>query len=474
MIGLTIDRLYYSPIHILNDDVLLHIFDLYRLADPDEYDDETGPTTINWHRQRWWYNLAQVCQLWRNIILGSPSRLDLHLLCTNGVPVADMLAHSPPLPLTIQYRNYRELEMTTEDESGILLALSHRDRVRHIHLPNVGKFVAAMDDQFPILERMYINSWSEVILPVTFQAPNLCHLKLWRASIPIRSPLLTTAAGLVTLELKDIPGSVYFPPSYILTRISFMLQLESLSIGFRYPHSDRDVERQLHQIPDMIVLPNLRFFLFTGTATYLDGLVARISAPFLNRLHVYLDHQPSFTFLRLLQFIQTSENLGFTAVQVTFSDSGLFLYAAPPSRKVLLQIWCVHLDWQVTTAVQLFGTLSPVLSVVEHVTFSYQEHYLPRASYNVDRSQWRELLRPLANAKTIHVHDYLVSNIFCSLPSEDGGPPLEFLPNLEEVGYSGESDVRDAFITFLNGRQAAGHPVTLRIVDRSVLEDRYS
>jgi hypothetical protein len=29
--------------------------------------------------------------------------LDLHLVCTNGVPVADMLSHSPHLPLIIYY-----------------------------------------------------------------------------------------------------------------------------------------------------------------------------------------------------------------------------------------------------------------------------------------------------------------------------------------------------------------------------------
>jgi hypothetical protein len=449
--------------------VLLIIFHLYRLAEP-EYEVEKvekGILRREWPRQRWWYKLAHVCRLWRNIILESPSRLDLHLYCTNGVPVADMLAHSPPLPLTIHY--HADLGITAEDKSGILLALSHRDRVRHIHLPNVGKFVAAMDDQFPILERMYINSWTKVILPVTFRAPNLRHLTLKTASLPIGSPLLTNAVGLVTLELLDIPASAYFPPSYILTQLSLMAQLERLSIGFRFLPPNRDVERQT---PDMIVLPNLRFFLFKGTATYLEGLVARISAPFLDQLEVLLDHHPSFTFPHLLQFIQASENLGFTVVQIAFGAYFLSLHAVPPSRKVLLRIWCGNLDWQVTTAAQLFGTLSPVLSVVEKVTFSHRERN--QWGSNVDRSRWRELLRPFTNAKTIHVQDNLVRKIFCSLPSDDGEPTLEFLPNLEVVGYGGGRDARDAFITFLNERKVAGHPVTLRIVDRSVLEDRYA
>jgi hypothetical protein len=67
------------------------------------------------------------------VILESPSGLDLHLVCTFGVPVADMLAHSPPLPLTLWYSKL-DREMTTEDEEGALLALSHRDRVHRVSL----------------------------------------------------------------------------------------------------------------------------------------------------------------------------------------------------------------------------------------------------------------------------------------------------------------------------------------------------
>jgi hypothetical protein len=478
MIGLNINRLY-SPIHILNDDVLLNIFDLYRLTDPDEYDEETGVTTIYWHRQRWWYNLAHVCRLWRNIILGSPSRLDLHLYCTNGVPVADMLAHSPPLPLTIDYRTV-DREITAEDESGILLALSHRDRVRRIdlfQLPNVGKFVTVMDDQFPILERLYIDSRIEVVLPITFQAPNLRHLRLLTASLPIGSPLLTTATGLVTLYLLRIPASAYFPPSHLRTQLSLMAQLETLFIEFQSPIMipNRDVESQSRQTPDMtqVTLPNLRWFEFRGLSAYSEGLVARISVPSLSFLHVEFFNQLSFTFSHLLQFTQSSENLRFTAVQVSFSARALSLHGFPWKwdTPLELQIKCSHLDSQVASGVQLFGTLSPVLSVVEQVTFSYQEHNQSSESHsNVDRRQWRELLRPFTNVKTIHVQDDLVSQIFRSLPSEDGEPPLELLPDLEEVGHSGEGDVRDAFTTFLNERQVSGHPVSLRLVDRSMFD----
>jgi hypothetical protein len=162
-----------------------------------------------------------------------------------------MLAHSPPLPLSIHYSvngsDRREI-------TGLLLALSHRDRVRHVHfsmLRNIGKFVTVLDDQFPILERIYIHSETEVVLPLTFQAPNISHLRLWTASIPMASPLLTTTAGLVTLSLLNIPASAYFPPSYLLNSLPLMLQLETLAIGFCSPLPKRDVERQLLQALNM-------------------------------------------------------------------------------------------------------------------------------------------------------------------------------------------------------------------------------
>ncbi|KAH9974302.1 hypothetical protein BGW80DRAFT_1559832, partial [Lactifluus volemus] len=102
----------------LNDDILLNIFHLYQLDylyTRDEEDSSDRNVRLRWDRQRWWYKLAQVCRRWRCLILAYPIRLDINLLCSYGVPVADMLAHSPPLPLTIWYSN-GDREMTAKDE----------------------------------------------------------------------------------------------------------------------------------------------------------------------------------------------------------------------------------------------------------------------------------------------------------------------------------------------------------------------
>ncbi|KAI0246812.1 hypothetical protein BJV78DRAFT_1286045 [Lactifluus subvellereus] len=466
-------KIPHSPIHTLNDDVLLNVFHLYRLDNLNE-----DNPFFQRGGQRWWYKLAQVCRRWRYLILEAPSHLHLHLQCTNGVPIANMLAHSPPLPLSIYYSD--RYPVTLEDEEGILLALRHSDRVHHIYLylpsSKLQKIITTMDEQFPILERMYIWSQTEgdrslALLPRTFQAPHLRHLELWPAALPIGSPFLTTAVGLVTLTLEDIPPSAYFPPSSLLARLSLMPQLEMLRIEFYSPLPNRDVERQLLDAPIMtqITLPNLRSFSFKGVSAYLDGLLARISAPVLRGLNIKLFNQQTFTVPHLSQFMGPSETLSFSTVRLTFDNYSAHLEAVEPEGQRRCEVWimCRHLDWQVSFAAQILDTLQLVLSVVEKLVLRHRRHRESSEWHNeVDRTLWRQLLRPFSNLKTLHVQNELVGKLARSLQTDDGEPPLELLPNLEEVGYSGGDDARDAFTPFIDQRQVAGHPVNLTMVDR--------
>ena len=401
--------------------MLLNVFYLYRLDVPDEYHDD-GKLNDDWGGHRWWHKLAQVCRWWRYLILASPSQLDLHLLCTYGVPIANMLAHSPPLPLTICYYD-KDRETTEEDDEGILLALRHTDRVHYIHLdfpsPKLLKFITIMDEQFPILERMYIWSRTEgdrsLVLPRTFQAPLLRHFAL-SIALPIGSPLLTTTVGLVTLGLIEIPPSAYFPPNYLLTRLSLMPQLETLLITFYSPLTNRDVGRQSLNTPIMthITLPNLRVLIFTGVSAYLEGLLNRIRAPLLGELEIVLFNQLTFTVPRLLQFMDTLETLSFDRVQLAFGNDSaefkMFQLGERGGRSFSMEIKCRHLDWQVSSAIQILTALQPVLSAVEQLTLSHVEYsQSPEWHNEIDPTQWRGILRPFGNLTTLHVQNSLVS-----------------------------------------------------------------
>ena len=362
-----------SPIHTLNDHVLLNVFYLYRLDVLDEYDEDSG-LNGDWRDHRWWYNLAQVCRWWRYLILASPSQLDLHLLCTYAVPIANMLAHSPPLPLTILYHEGGR-ETTEEDDEGILLTLRHSDRLHYIYLNlsslKLQKIITIMDEEFPILERMYIWSRTEgdrsLVLPRAFQAPHLRHLALSSIALPIGSPLLTSTVGLITLRLADIPPSAYFSPNYLLTGHSLMPQLENLGIRFYSPLCNRDVEKQSLNTPIMahITLPNLCLFIFKGVSTYLEGLLNWIRAPLLSELDIEFFNQLTFTVPRLLQFLDTLETLSFGHVQLTFSNDSAefktFQLEERGGHPFSIKTMCRHLDWQVSFAIQILTALQPVL-----------------------------------------------------------------------------------------------------------------
>ena len=57
----------------------------------------------------------------------------------------------------------------------------------------------------------------------------------------------------------------------------------------------------------------------------------------------------------------------------------------------------------------------------------------------------------------------LSRNSLC-LRVEDGELPLELLPELQELTYSGSGDTGDAFTSFINARQNAGRPVSLSVL----------
>jgi hypothetical protein len=232
-------------------------------GDEDEGDLVTGGK--GWDRESWWYKLAHICQRWRSLLFGSASYLGLCLVCTYGTPIADMLAHSPPFPLVIDYID-QECDLSAEDEEGITLALEQRDRVCQIRLgiPNLQKLVITMDGEYPVLEYLIMSpSEDEVMalmLPDTLQAPHLLQLTLIGVVIPIGSRLLTTAVGIVTLSLFMAHPSTQFQ----LEWITFMPQLETLTIISFCPVPNRDVERHLMHMPitTHITFPNLRTFMF--------------------------------------------------------------------------------------------------------------------------------------------------------------------------------------------------------------------
>ena len=476
-------RPHRPSIHILDDDSLLNVFFLYRpvLLDEGYRDDYLFfVREREWVRERWWFKFTHVCRRWRYLVLGSASYLRLCLVCTYGTPVADMLAHSPLLPLIIMFVDETR-ETTAEDEGGILLALQNRDRVRCIHLQmhiqNLQRVLLAIDDEFSMLEHMHIEPLTkedggpEMILPQTFQAPHLRHLILSNFAILMRSPLLTTAAGLVTLSLERIyPSSAYFHPNDLLQRLSLMPQIQVLGIILCFLVPIRETEMQLWdaQTTTHITLPNLRCFGFRGVSAYLEALLPRMTTPLLQRLQIIFFNQLTYTVPHLLQFISTKENLKFRSAEFLFSPQtfSMLLYPHHGSEAYNfgMEVVSTPFDLQVAYAAQFFDALGTAFSAVKHITLQPESQLTPIGDRQstADRTQWRKLFRSFGNVKTLCVPDNgLITQVSHSLRPDNEESPMELLPELNKLEYSAGVDAGDGFTPFVDAREKAGHPITI-------------
>ncbi|KAH9955474.1 hypothetical protein BC827DRAFT_1271687 [Russula dissimulans] len=365
-----------------------------------------------------------------------------------------MLEHCPPLPLIIDYIDDPN-SITTEDEEGILLALKHRDRVRrirfHIPVPNMEKIVMALEDDFPILEFLYITPPTKLntclILPKSFRVPDLHHL---------------------ASSHYGLNGSLfYFHPNDLVHWLSQIPQLETLSIAFRSPAPNRDVKSELLRRPLMthVTLPNLHWFRFVGGSDYLEALLSCMTAPLLAKLEVLFIDQIIFSLPHLLQFLNTAGNLRFSSATLLFRKEWFSALGFPNKEArmhaLYMSVACRYIDRQVASAAQIFSVLRPAFSAVEDLTFAHDRDGVSEWHNEADRTQWRDLLGLFGDVKTFRVTSELVSQLSRSLHFEDGESPVELLPELKELSYPNRRKFDDVFTPFIDARRIAGRPVTV-------------
>ena len=395
-----------------------------------------------------------------------------------------MLAHSPPFPLII-FHDDNDHDLTSEDERRIMLALEHRDRVRCIYLimpaPCLQEVIKAMDDEFPMLEYLYIAPPTmhnaHLALPATFRAPQLNLLTLHRFPSPIESPLLTTAVNLVRLWLRWIHPSTNIYPNHLLQGLSLLPRLQNLIISFSSAIPNREIERHMLHTPNTthITLPNLHFFQFGGVSAYLEALLAHMNAPLLKALSVAFFNQLSFSVPHLGQFVTIAENIRFNRVDFLFHHKTVAVFmdfslsASIPTLDI--HVDCEHLDWQVSSITQILKFLSPLFSTVVDLSLGYWSHTPSSDRHDqADHSLWRELLGSFRDVQTLRVHDGLVGELSRCLTS-DGEPALEILPRLKKLVCPIGSDDENTFARFVHDRDVAGLPIDL--IEEDFLKCKY-
>ena len=211
-----------------------------------------------------------------------------------------------------------------------------------------------------------------------------------------------------------------------------------------------------------MTLPNLHFFRFR---TYLESVVRRITAPHLETFQISFFNQLTFSVPRLLEFMNTTEELRFDSAIFQFSGGRGFLTVHPreevemPKEMPALSINanCWHLDRQVSSMAQILNALNQMFSPVEHLTLQGNKHTRSSEEHNeADRTEWQELLRSFSNVKTLYIGDELLEEFSRCLQLGDGELALEQLPELQRLTYSGSGNTGDAFASFMDVRQSAG------------------
>jgi hypothetical protein len=254
-----------------------------------------------------WYTLVHVCRKWRNVVFGSPRRLNLRLRCRASTPARETLDVWPLLPIIVRGDGHRNWGM-----DSIVAALEHNDRVCAIdllYLPSsmLEKVLEAMEQPYPELTRLDLQTEGDAapVAPASFlggSASGLQQLRLCHIILPGLSNLLLSATHLVHLHLWNIPHRGYISPEAMVTCLSVLTRLESLDLTFESPQSRPNREsRPPPQTRTLLLV--LTKWEFKGVCEYSEDLLARIDAPLLGNLHITVFHQLEFDVRQLTQFI---------------------------------------------------------------------------------------------------------------------------------------------------------------------------
>ena len=449
---------------MLPDNTLLETFHFYKDDTLDHH------ATLSWR----WKTLTQVCRRWRDVVFGSPLRLDLRLVCTRTTPVSRLLDIWPPFPITV----YLPRPVSVADKNGvenIIAALECRDRISDILIhdirgPELEKLVTVLHEPLPVLTRFLLGSTDESVpvLPETFlggSAPRLQTFQLSGIPFPSFPKFILHFTHIVALFLQDIPNSGYISPEVMATCLAALPNLESLSIRFRSPPWGL---LQLSPPPlTRAALPALYFLAFSGASEYFEDFVARIDTPRLSWLNTTFFMDLIFDIPRLRNLIDRTEDLKpFNQASIDIFDLMINI-AFGPQFRFWMEIRCERLDWQLSSITQIFSEQLPLLSHVEQLQLrGFRRGNLGwKDDPDMDPSQWLELFRLLVAAQSLYVSERLVSPVAMALQDLTEQTAMEVLPVLQTLfveGLQPSGPVHEAIKSFTTARQLSHQPVVIQ------------
>jgi hypothetical protein len=276
----------------------------------------------------------------------------------------------------------------TMGPDNIIAAFEHNDRVCEIDhylvsSSRIEKALAAMQQPFPELTHLRLQKLISMrritqVIPASFSAsflggsaPRMKYLFLDDIPFPGLPKLLLSATDLTDLHLRNITPSGYISSEEMATCLSVLTRLERFTLLFESLPRRPDRKRRRPPPPTRALLPDFTLFYFKWVGEYLDGLVAEIDAPLLNKVDISFFPRPTFETPQLAEFISRSPNLTtHDEAHLNFSDSNVDI-KLPQSfdGALMLGISCRKLDQQVSSLAQVCRSSFPraLVSRVEHL-----------------------------------------------------------------------------------------------------------
>jgi hypothetical protein len=366
-------------------------------------------------------------------------------------------------------------ESTFGDENwcvdDIIAALEHNDRISevdisNIHVSQLEKVLAAMQQPFPALTRLHLKNFYEIVsvqsLFLGGSAPRLQTLSLHQIPCPSLPELLLSATHLVHLHLFNIPHIAHILSEAMATCLPVLTRLETLDIGFGLP---RGLADRLRHPVTRILLPALTLLRIYGIVKYPEDLVAPIDAPLLDKLEItFFPPRLPFDTPLLTQFISRTPN-----------------FKAHDEARLVFSDWDVSVILSQTFGRWLHLAIVGKQGVVSHLarlcSLSFPPSFIPAVEHLyilkdeicdwqdlVYNSQWLELLHPFASVKNIYITQELTPCIVLALQELVEERATEVLPALqilflEELLPSGP--VQEIIGQIVAARQVAGYPITV-------------
>jgi hypothetical protein len=446
----------------LPDNVLLAIFDFHRLHVVNGIPAFLNPK--DW--SRCWKMLTRVCQRWRYIVLGSPQRLRLRVLCTPTTPTRTLSDIWPPFPISV-YGNIG----VNEGVENLTVALKHRDRISEIYIntingPGLERLIDVMREPLPTLTAFHLGSYNGLapVLPETFlgrSAPHLQSFSLFDIPFPSFPKFILSATHTVDISLVNISHSGYISPDIMVTCLAALPNLKRFELEFRSRLS-RPIQVGLPPL-SRAILPALAGLSFKGTSWYFEDFLTRTRIPQLKWLYMQFFTELSYI-PRVHQFIDRTEGLRpLGHAWVMFDWERIRIDIGLPTQ-IQLDILCEVRHRKLSPLVPVCHRFLP-LSCVEHLTVCELYSYTPLDwTDDMDPSEWLELFRPFIAVRNMYVAKQFVPYVTTALQELTEERTMEVLPvlnNLSLEGFEAPGPVQEAIKPFVSARQLSNHPVII-------------